>query len=69
MRGKTMLVRFANVIYWACSAVAALIVTGAWYAYSQSAPIAREPGAAIIISVVGGLVWLFGRAVRYILAG
>jgi hypothetical protein len=64
-----MLQRLGNVIYWTTSGAAVLcfffgvlIAVGAEMLHDQV-------GAIVAYSVVGGLIWLAGKAARYVLAG
>lgn len=62
-----MVARLGNVLYWFASAVAVLALAGAAYslAYGQrGGDVLAGLGAAFAV-----LVWLIGRACRYVLAG
>jgi hypothetical protein len=67
-----MLERLAQVIYWACSAVACLVVlVGLVYAVSTQEPgmtLGLRAFAAVLSFVVAGIIWLVGRAALYVLA-
>jgi len=60
-----MIVRFANVIYWAASSVAVLFLIVAVVVFKNG----TDMGMGTLFGVFGVLVWLVGRAVLYVLAG
>ncbi len=65
-----MAARLGQVLYWLACAVAASIVGLTAVASSTGTTPARE--AAIYVGVaaaLSALIWLVGRAIRYILAG
>jgi hypothetical protein len=64
-----MLVRLANVLYWAF-VIAALIVAAILALIMADAPtgLGKSVGIGLPIAV-GWLVWLVGWAVRYVLSG
>ena len=61
--------RLGNVIYWTASAVAVLFVLlGVLMAVTYESP--KDWIVPIVFcSVIAGLIWLAGKAARYILAG
>lgn len=64
-----MVVTLGNVIYWVCSAAALLFyVSSALRSYPL---LSREEVLAVQIRAIAisGLIWLLGRAIRYVLAG
>ena len=62
-----MIDRLANVLYWtACALALALIVLGFGY-YSTTTGL--RPGFLVLVLVVAFVIWLIGRAVRYVLSG
>ena len=65
-----MLARLGNVLYWLGCIVAALLVIGGfalWFSEGRY----RPDGYNVLIGfgVVAFVVWLIGRACRYVLAG
>ena len=61
--------RLGNVIYWAASGVAVLFVLlGVLMARSETSP-SNGIVAIVAYSAIGGLIWLAGEAVWYVLAG
>jgi hypothetical protein len=63
-----MIGRLGNVLYWAASAIAVLIVLGTILAVANSDNPARYFGAAMGLAAAV-VVWLVGRATLYVLAG
>ena len=61
-----MAARLGNVIYWAACGLA-LAAGALFYAALQSE--FPEPAPIAFAAVVGGLIWAFGWAARYVLAG
>lgn len=62
-----MVDRLGKVIYWAASALAvALLVGGALAARGDSY---NPAGLFTAVAVMAALIWLAGRAVRYVLSG
>lgn len=62
-----MVARLGDVLYWALSGLSGLIVIFGAFANLKSHPPDWE---TFLIAVAGAfLVWLFGRACRYVLAG
>jgi hypothetical protein len=61
-----MFARLVDVIYWGCCVLAAL-----WLAYCLlSITSDGYPTRVLLIGFVGAaLIWLVGRAIRYVLAG
>ena len=63
-----MLQRLANVIYWTASSGAVL-----FFLYGLLVAVNEVPDgrifAIVFFSVIGGLIWLAGKAARYVLAG
>jgi hypothetical protein len=67
-----MVARLGYVLYWFCSCIAAIVVVLAGvspFLFSASPPPYSQFGGVIYLLIVAALVWLFGRAVRYVLAG
>ena len=62
-----MIARFANVVYWAASAIAVLFLIGAATAIVNNN--GESAAMGILFGIAGILAWLAGRAVLYILAG
>jgi len=65
-----MLARLGNVFYWLGCGIAALIFAGGvaeWFGEAQY----RADGRQVIIffAVAAFVIWLIGRALRYILSG
>ncbi len=60
--------RLGDVIYWLCSAIGgAFVLGGLWAASQQSAE-----KQLVVLGILAGLgigIYIFGRAVRYILSG
>lgn len=67
MEGEKVIRRFANVIYWLCTTLTILFVAGA-IATAIAGSHQWEVIASIFVAI-GAVVWVFGRAVRYILVG
>lgn len=63
-----MLARLANVVYWACTAAAILWAAFALYAPSTQARPECGTGAMLAL-VISTPLWLFGRAVLYVITG
>jgi hypothetical protein len=63
-----MVARLRNVIYWAASTLAALVILLAAYAAFFGTGEGRLPLDATLAAMGVG-VWLVGRACRYVLAG
>ena len=65
-----MLARLGNIIYWAACFVAAVVwfvgLSNLWLAEGED-PKARVVAVACVVG--GFVIWLAGRAVRYILTG
>ncbi len=60
-----MIARLGNVLYWAaCGAAVLLGALGAFEFFVH-----KDSEAIVVFAVLGLLVWLVGRACRYILAG
>jgi hypothetical protein len=73
-RKPLMVGRLGNVIYWACSGIAVLvIIAAAWIAIFvilRDSPDAPWGYFDMALVALGGLVlWLIGRAAKYVLAG
>ena len=71
-----MLQRLGNVIYWTASGTAVLSVllgvlmaVDLTQAYSSSSDWIDWVVPIVFCSVIGGLIWLAGKATRYVLAG
>jgi hypothetical protein len=62
------LARFGNVLYWAATAVAIVLVVLAVLAYFTATGTGALQSALLIVAFAG-LVWLIGRAILYVLAG
>jgi hypothetical protein len=62
-----MIARFANVVYWAASAIAVLFLIGAATAIINNK--GDSVALGIVLGIAGILAWLAGRAVLYVLAG
>jgi hypothetical protein len=63
-----MFVRFGNVLYWAaCGIAVPLLVFAGYIAKTDTGPFALE--GASMFAVMAVLVWLIGRACRYVLGG
>jgi hypothetical protein len=64
-----MAARLGQVIYWACTIIAALILVGVAFVFWR----ATKLDAVMFVLVFGILsavvVWLIGRAAKYVLAG
>ena len=65
--GKGIPERLGNVVYWLCTGVTVLIVVSAIANDINGPP--GDRGFTILFLVVAFVVWLIGRAARYILAG
>ncbi len=65
-----MLVRLGNVLYWGCSAGAAVWTIGLLYGFATSG-LAGNPWGLVIgtWAIVAVPLWLVGRAARYVLSG
>jgi hypothetical protein len=65
-----MLARLEDVLYWTGCLVGILLVAAAVAFYSSAA---IKPAEVVLISALliglGAVVWLIGRACRYVLAG
>lgn len=61
-----MALRLGRVIYWLCTAIAAVFVAGLWTVLLFIRG-DQEVGYALAASAVAA--WLFGRASRYVLSG
>jgi hypothetical protein len=62
--------RIGNIVYWFCSIVAAIslaIGISVWFLNFREGTEAYSILA--VSSMVAFLVWIFGRAIRYVLAG
>jgi hypothetical protein len=60
-----MIDRLANVLYWtACAAAVLLVILGI-----DAARVREEPTSLFVAALAAALVWLAGRAARYVLAG
>jgi hypothetical protein len=73
-----MLQRLGNVIYWTASGVAMLtasvgVLMGLGMALENAERHLNRPGDTVAVVVAGfviaGLLWLAGKAARYVLAG
>lgn len=64
-----MLGRFANVVYWSASTVAALIALFGLVAVVNNGGAKDSVSVAVALWIVALLAWLFGRGFRYILVG
>lgn len=67
-----MAARLGNVVYWMCSGLAALIILLlAYVVMSYGIGGARGDASFVqgLMFVVAVAIWLFGRAVRYVLGG
>jgi hypothetical protein len=63
-----MINRLANVIYWLCTAIAVvLICIGSYGMYQEPSP--NRPWIIGITGGIGAVIWLIGRATRYVLSG
>jgi hypothetical protein len=62
------LARLGNVLYWAATAVAIVLVVLAVLAYFTATGTGALQSALLIVAFAG-LVWLIGRAILYVLAG
>ena len=60
--------RLGNVLYWAATAVAIVLVVLAVLAYFTATGTGALQSALLIVAFVG-LVWLIGLAILYVLAG
>ena len=60
--------RLGNVLYWAATAVAIVLVVLAVLAYFTATGTGALQSALLIVAFAG-LVWLIGRAILYVLAG
>jgi hypothetical protein len=62
-RGRIMLARLGNVIYWiGCIAAGITVVTGAFEALSGAFP---SPWYFLIVVLIAAVVWLMGWGFRY----
>jgi hypothetical protein len=68
VRSGSIVVRLGRVVFWACSGFAflavAFIAYGNFFGSHKGDPLAQ--GAGIMAAT---LIWLFGRAFRYVVAG
>jgi len=67
-----MLARVGDVLYWAATGISWLIIagTGAFFLMAERLPSIQEQLVGIVAALVCALiVWLVGRAARYVLAG
>lgn len=63
-----MAARLGYVLYWFCCIISGLVVAiGAAIGYSE--PKAQPLVVAVIAGAIALVVWLIGRAIRYVLAG
>jgi hypothetical protein len=62
-----MLARLGNVIYWAATGVAILILALLTYAISQWG----NPDLVVVVLgvIIAGVIWLVGRGAKYVLSG
>jgi hypothetical protein len=66
-----MLARLGDVLYWAASIASALILAFMFWAMSEAASwkdYLLHPDRLIVVGCAV-LIWLFGRACRYVLSG
>lgn len=62
-----MLARLGNVLYWlGCIVAGLIIVADGWDYYMEGT---QDKGAYVFIAVIALVVWVVGRACRYVLAG
>lgn len=65
-----MFARLGQVLYIAASAIALLIVAMTSYDFIFATTVnARSPRAILAALALGGLIWLVGAAVRFVLGG
>ena len=64
-----MLARLGNVLYWTAAALSVLIVVVGIPAGLNEAPPNARWSLIAVFFVIAGVVWLLGRACRYVLAG
>ena len=65
-----MIARLANVIYWTASGLAVLLLLfAAWGAFVTT--VFKDDAAfiALMSGLLGVMIWAFGRAVLYVMAG
>ncbi len=63
---EEMIARFANVVFWACTALALLLLAGYFHEWPGQTLFYQNETILLIGAV---LVFLFGLALRYTLAG
>jgi hypothetical protein len=63
-----MAARFGEVLYWLGVIIAALLAALAAVGFIWGTG-TTEPFAEIVALIMAGIVWLIGRACRYVLAG
>lgn len=63
-----MLARFGNVLYWAATVIAVCIIGLVAYAVMFGDPNADRFGQGLF-AFIGVVIWLLGRAFRYVLSG
>jgi len=63
-----MVARLGDVLYWAASGVAALLAAFVLMVF-MLADGKGEPIFQVLGVVIAGIIWLIGRACRYVLAG
>jgi hypothetical protein len=66
-----MLARLGSVLYWfGCGAALIVLAFGGLVAYEErNFAWSSTPATLVVFLVLAGLVWLAGRACRYVLAG
>jgi hypothetical protein len=65
-----MVERLGNVLYWAASIVASLLIGFAVWGFNQNFGQGQQDHPFQWMALIlGAIIWLFGRACRYVLAG
>jgi hypothetical protein len=62
-----MLARLADVLYWGGLLIAGVLAIGAGWVLLETGD--RRPGFIVFVFAPAMIVWLIGRAARYVLAG
>jgi uncharacterized membrane protein YjgN (DUF898 family) len=68
--------RLGNVIYWAATGIAALwglytwfVATDIFFVQQTNHPLSEDATTVLLMALPAPIIWLVGRAARYVLAG
>ena len=64
-----MIVRLGHVVYWACTALAVLVLVGGGWGILQNAQPQNFTPDLVIVGITSAVLWVAGRAALYVLAG